>query len=141
MMTDITSERNAERVYREWDDALGRKDVEAAIRLYAPDCVLESPLVCHLLKADRGVIEGREQLRAFVGTVFERTPLARQRHREGFFTDGRRLIWEYPRATPNGEQMDFVESMELNNAGLVQRHRVYWGWFGVRVLQHDAYRR
>jgi len=66
---------------------------------------------------------------------------ARKRYLEGFFTDGRRLIWEYPRATPNGDQMDFVESMELNDDGLISRHRVYWGWFGVGVLQRDEYRR
>jgi hypothetical protein len=51
------------------------------------------------------------------------------------------LIWEYPRNAPGGEQMDFVESMELNDDGLIQRHRVYWGWFGVQILQRDAYHR
>jgi hypothetical protein len=24
--------------------------------------------------------------------------------------------------------MDFVEAMELNDEGLIQRHSVYWGW-------------
>jgi SnoaL-like domain len=133
-MSLTTMKEDAERVYRDWDDALGRKDVEAAIALYAPDCVLESPLVSHLLNAERGVVEGREKL-------FARAPPARKRHREGFFTDGRRLIWEYPRATPIGDQMDFVESMELNDEGLISSHRVYWGWFGVAVLQRDEYRR
>jgi hypothetical protein len=37
--------RAAELIYRKWDEALGRKDVDAALRLYAPDAVLESPLV------------------------------------------------------------------------------------------------
>jgi hypothetical protein len=54
-------------------------------------------------------------------------PPARQRYREGFFTDGRKLMWEYPRATPDGEQMDFVEVMEINDDGLIARHCVYWG--------------
>jgi hypothetical protein len=140
-MSLTTLKGDAERVYRDWDDALGRKDVEAATALYAPDCVLESPLVSHLLSTERGVVEGREKLREFVRLVFARTPPARKRYREGFFTDGRRLIWEYPRATPNGDQMDFVESMELNDDGLISRHRVYWGWFDVGVLQRDEYRR
>jgi hypothetical protein len=51
-MSLTTVKGDAERVYRDWDDALGRKDVEAAIALYAPDCVLESPLVSHLLEHD-----------------------------------------------------------------------------------------
>jgi hypothetical protein len=138
-MTEITTKRDAERVYHDWDEALGRKDVEAAIALYAPDCVLESPLVCHPLKSERGVVEGRDKLRDFVRLVFTHTPAARQRYREGFFTDGRKLIWEYPRATPNGEQMDFVESMEINDEGLIRRHCVYWGWYGVGVLQRNVY--
>ena len=47
-----------ERVYRAWDAALGARDVDAAIALYAPDVELESPLVRHLLKSARGVVEG-----------------------------------------------------------------------------------
>jgi hypothetical protein len=140
-MTEAAAERNAEHVYHAWNEALGRKDVDSASALYAPDCVLESPLVSHILESERGIIEGRENLREFIKVVFARTPPARKRHREGFFTDGRKLMWEYPRATPNGDQMDFVEVMELNQGGLIQRHRVYWGWFGVRVLQRNAYHR
>lgn len=49
-------------------------------------------------------------------------------------------IWAYPREAPDGEQMDFVEVMALRN-GLIRHHRVYWGWFGVRVLLCDEYRR
>ena len=131
--------REVERVYRAWDAALGAKDVDAAIALYAPDVELESPLVRHLLKSERGVVEGREALRDFVRTVFARTPPARKRHRTGFFTDGTTLMWEYPRATPEGEQMDFVEVMEITD-GLIRRHRVYWGWYGVKTIEEDRYR-
>jgi hypothetical protein len=37
--------------------------------------------------------------------------------------------------------MDFTEVMELNDDGLIGRHCVYWGWFGVRVLQRNDYHR
>ena len=50
-------------------------------------------------------------------------------------------MWEYPRSTPQGDQMDFVEVMELNDEGLIQYHRVYWGWYGFGVLQRDEYHR
>ena len=49
-------------------------------------------------------------------------------------------MWEYPRETPDGEQMDFTEVMEIEN-GLIQKHRVYWGWFGFNVLKNDRYHR
>jgi ketosteroid isomerase-like protein len=132
--------RAAERVYKLWDDALGAKDVEAALALYAPDVVLESPLVRHLTGAAEGVVRGKDNLRDFVRTVFARTPPTRRRYRTGFFTDGRTIMWEYPREAPDGDQMDFVEVMEIEN-GLIRRHRVYWGWFGVKTLQEDRYRR
>jgi hypothetical protein len=132
--------RSVERIYQLWDAALAAKDVEAAVVLYAEDTQLESPLVRHLLGLERGIVEGRNNLRAFVRLVFERTPPSRRRYRSGFFTDGRKLMWEYPRATPDGEQMDFVESMEIEN-GLIRRHCVYWGWFGGKVLEEDRYHR
>lgn len=37
--------------------------------------------------------------------------------------------------------MDFVEAMDLNDEGRIQRHCVYWGWRGVQVLQRDEYHR
>jgi len=132
--------RAVERIYHEWDRALGAKDVEAAVALYAPDCRLESPLVRHLLKSEDGIVAGRDRLREFVKVVFARTPASRQRYREGFFTDGRTLMWEYPRQTPAGEQMDFVEVMHIAD-GLIRRHSVYWGWFGTKLLKEDRYRR
>jgi len=33
--------------------------------------------------------------------------------------------------------MDFVEVIELNDDGLIQYHKVYWGWRGVAVLSRD----
>jgi len=129
----------AERIHREWDQALGAKDIDAALKLYAKDATLESPLVCHLLGQDAGIVTGSENLRAFVELVFQRTPPLRQRYRRQFFTDGSMLMWEYPRATPRGEQMDLVEVMEIRD-GLIQHHRVYWGWRSLQVLERDEYR-
>jgi hypothetical protein len=33
-----------------------------------------------------------------------------------------------------------VEVMDVKD-GLIQHHRVYWGWRSVKVLEDDAYRR
>lgn len=137
---DPATLRSIEAVYRDWDAALHAKDVEAAVALYAEDVQLESPLVRHLTGSKHGVVQGRENLRDFIRTVFARTPASRGHHRTGFFTDGRTLIWEYPRHTPDGDQMDFVESMAIEN-GLIRRHCVYWGWYGVKVIEEDRYYR
>jgi hypothetical protein len=137
--TKIEAIRVAERIYHEWDEALGRKDLDAAIKLYAPDVVLESPLVRHLLGGAEGIVSGRENLRHFVKLVFASAPPLRRRHRQAFFTDGKRLMWEYPRDAPDGPQMDLVEVMDIAD-GLIQRHCVYWGWLGVKVLEEDGHR-
>jgi hypothetical protein len=78
-------------------------------------------------RAQRGIVEGHQALRRLLLEVARRKPPARRYARNGYLTDGRRLIWEYPRETADADQMDFVEVMELNAQGLIQRHRVYWG--------------
>lgn len=128
-----TAWREIERVYTAWDEALGRKDVAGALALYAPDATIESPLVRKLMGTETGVVRGQDELRRFITRVFETQPAERRRHRRDFFTDGRVLMWEYPRETPDGEQMDFAEVMEIEG-GLIVRHRVYWGWFGLRLM-------
>jgi ketosteroid isomerase-like protein len=130
-----------ERMYFAWNDALSRNDAEGLLALYARDAHFESPLVPHLLGTESGVLHGHEELRPFFRKVAELKPPVRQYDRTGYLTDGKRLIWEYPRDAGKGEQMDFTEAMELNHEGLIQRHIVYWGWFGFRVLQRNEYHR
>ena len=138
-MTEPTTEQ-IEHIFTAWDTVLGAKDVDAAMALYQPDAILESPLVCHLLDTDEGVVRGREDLRRFVSQVFAHQPAKRRRYRTGFLTDGARLVWEYPRQTPDGDQMDIVEVMEIRD-GLIARHRVYWGWVGVGMLMSGVHSR
>ena len=46
-------------------------------------------------------VSGHEELRPFLAKV---VPELRLYHRAGFFTDGHRATWEYPRETPSGER-------------------------------------
>ena len=130
-----------ERMYFAWDDALSCNDAAGLLALYAPDVVFESPLVPHLLGTEHGLLRGHRELRPLFDKLAQRKPPVRQYFRTGYLTDGNRLIWEYPRQSPKGNQMDFVDAIELNDEGLIQRHCVYWGWFGVGVLRRDEYRR
>ena len=125
---------DTERIYRLWDEALGKKDLEASLSLYAGDASLESPLVQHLMNTKEGIVQGKERLREFIARVFQTNPPQRKRFKQGYFTDGCVLTWEYPRVSPEGEQMDLVEVMEIEN-GLIKRHRVYWGWYALNVLR------
>lgn len=138
-MPSPATREDVEAVTHAWERALAAHDVDALVACYAQDAVLESPVVAHIL-GPPGVCHGHEELRPFLAEVVARTPEVRQYHREGLFTDGHRATWEYPRASPEGEQMDFVEVMEIED-GLIQAHRVYWGWKGVQVLFEDKYHR
>jgi SnoaL-like domain len=135
-MTGATSQRDAERIYQLWDEALGKKDMEASLALYADDASIESPLVQHLMKTAEGIVRGKDSLRKFIALVFATNPPQRKRFRTGFFTDGRVITWEYPREAPDGDQMELVEVMEIES-GLIRRHRVYWGWYALSVLKQS----
>jgi steroid Delta-isomerase len=50
-----------------------------------------------------------------------------------WFSQGDTLIWEYPRQTDEGDQIDLVEVMEIRE-GEIQHHRIYWGWKGCTLI-------
>lgn len=133
------NKKNAERIYHDWNQALAKNDIEALLALYTSDLIVESPLISHLLDTEEGICRGKDELRKLLEIVVHHKPEKRQYYRKKYFTDGKTLIWEYPRETPDGEQMDFVEVMDLNENGLIKHHRVYWGWKGFSVLKNDEY--
>jgi steroid Delta-isomerase len=109
-----------------------------AVTLPACDCahdgVLETPAVLALwLEREDAVVQGRDAIAQFFAQSFQARSgegVFEDWFRSGqYFSDGRLLIWEYPRETPKGDQTDVVESMDLEN-GLITHHRVYWGWGG-----------
>jgi ketosteroid isomerase-like protein len=51
-----------EHVYREWDRARSNDDLEAMVAFYAPDAILESALVAHLLGTNTVVLQGQDQI-------------------------------------------------------------------------------
>ena len=128
-----------EEIYQAWAKGFAEQDLEAILALYAPDATLESPLVNNLLGTEAGTVQGRDELRKFFRIILRSTPSLKDRYRANFFTNGKVMIWEYPRVTPTGEQTDLTEVMELRD-GLIQAHRIYWGWLGTKQLQKDQYR-
>ncbi|WP_158813747.1 nuclear transport factor 2 family protein [Methylocapsa sp. S129] len=125
------------RIHRDWHVCAKARDAEGLLALYAEDAVLESPLVLAILddKTD-GILRGRAELRHFFDEGAKRRPNDLVRwHRTGeWLTDGRhRLIWEYPRAAPDGDQVDLVEAMDIAD-GLIRWHRIYWGWKGCALI-------
>jgi ketosteroid isomerase-like protein len=124
-------------VFVAWHERARRGDVHGLLALYAPDALFESPLVPAIFDdLKSGVLRGHEAIGEFLAEGTRRRPNVLVRwHRSGeCLCDGRTLFWEYPRETPDGEQIDIAEVMEIDDHGLIRRHRIYWGWLGVAEL-------
>ena len=133
---------DAEYIYTRWHEAARSRDVPALLALYAPDAELESPLAPVILNRPDGVLRGHAQIREFLEEGTRRRPNELFRwHRDGRFLRAfYLLVWEYPRATPEGDQVDILEFMQLQGR-LIHRHRIYWGWFGTQLLMASALRK
>ncbi|KAB0686237.1 nuclear transport factor 2 family protein [Burkholderia territorii] len=135
------ADTDAQRIHQEWHAAVVARDLDALMSLYADDAVLETPLIVDALPDHgSGVLHGKAAIGAFfaAGLRNPENKLGRWYRTGLFFSNGRRLIWEYPRETPEGDQVDLVEVMDLRD-GLIAHHRVYWGWVGFMALR-DATR-
>ncbi len=126
-------------IYEQWHEFARTRNVEALLDLYAVDAIFESPLVLAILDRESGVLRGHPEIRLFLEEGTKRRPnhLVRWFRSDKYFSDGHTLVWEYPRETPNGEQVDIFEVMEIAD-GKIQKHRIYWGWFGCRLLIGSA---
>jgi len=128
-------------IHQQWHERAKSRDPEGLLALYAKEAVLETPLVQAIFDGRKsGTLHGHREIRPFFEEGARRLPNELVRwHRTGkWLTDGERLlVWEYPRQAPDGDQVDIVEVMEIAD-GLIQYHRIYWGWFGTRLLTRSA---
>jgi hypothetical protein len=132
--------RECARIHRQWHEFTKARNADALIGLYADDALLETPLVTAILDdKDDGVLRGRDEIMHFFVEGLRRRPdeLLRWHRSELFFTDGKTLTWEYPRETPQGQQIDLIEMMDVRE-GKIKHHRIYWGWFGFQLLLRNA---
>lgn len=72
--------------------------IQTAPATHTFNAEIESPLIPHLMHVERGICHGHEEIRPFFREVGRRKPSLRKYYRTGYFTDGKKLIWEYPRA-------------------------------------------
>jgi hypothetical protein len=131
------SEGDARRIFEQWHKNVVERNLDALMALYAEDAMLETPLA-YVVSAERqdGRLQGREALRAFFAASFAHPENGLGRWYRGgrWHASQRQVVWEYPRETPDGDQVDLVEVMDLDARGLIACHRVYWGWKGVQTL-------
>ena len=128
-------------IYEKWHEYAKARDVEALIALYADHAVFESPLVPAILDRTNGVLNGKDDIKFFLQEGTKRRPneLVKWFRRGDYLTNGRLLVWEYPRQTDEGEQIDILELMEIEN-WLIQQHRISWGWKGCLMISQGLAR-
>jgi hypothetical protein len=124
-----------ETIYEKWHEYAKGRDIHSLLNLYAEDAVFESPLVPAILDRDCGVLRGHSEIIHFLKEGTKRRPndLVRWFRTGKYFISGDTLIWEYPRDTPEGNQIDILEVMQISDYK-IKNHRIYWGWFGCNQL-------
>jgi steroid Delta-isomerase len=131
-----TTDAGIRHIYEQWHQTIQAKDLDGIMALYADDAVFESPAVLAVLRdRDEGVLHGKTEITRLFATNFRvlSAEFAKLYRTGIFLANNNLLMWEYPRQTPAGEQVDLVESMDIEN-GLIVYHRVYWGWKGLKAL-------
>ncbi|MEW6344882.1 MAG: nuclear transport factor 2 family protein [Pseudomonadota bacterium] len=134
-MTEAT-QAEIRHIYEQWHETVVRRDLAGLIALYDDSAILESPLILATWR-DRqsGILRGKAEITPFFEAGLRAPPsdLGRWYRTGTFFANGKQLTWEYPRHTPDGDQVDLIEMMDIAG-GLIVHHRVYWGWVGFRSL-------
>jgi steroid Delta-isomerase len=123
-------------IHREWHRAASTRDTLALTALYAHEAILESPLVPVIMEhKNDGVLHGKGEIERFLGAGARSRPidLVRWHRSETYFSVGGTVIWEYPRVTPEGDQVEIVEVMDIADH-LIRHHRIYWGWKGCLLI-------
>jgi len=130
------TEAEIRHIYEQWHTTIQARDLAGLMALYAEDAIFESPAVLAVLRDQQtGILTGKAEItRLFAANFRVLAGTFSELYRTGIFlANGGLLMWEYPRATPTGEQVDLVESMDIQHGQIVY-HRVYWGWKGFRTL-------
>ncbi len=131
-----------ELIYNLWHEYASTKNIKNLIALYSPGALFESPLVPIILNKSTGLLKGKNEIYEFLieGTKRRPNELVRWYRTGNYFSKGNTLVWEYPRNTPSGDQIDILELMEIENK-LIINHRIYWGWFGTQLLIKNQLKR
>ena len=106
----------AEQIYRQWHEAAKSRNTAALLALYHEAAELESPLVPIILNQNSGVLNGKAEIGRFLEEGTRRRP--------------NELVRWY-------RSSQYLASGDLKD-GLIWRHRIYWGWFGTKMLIQSA---
>lgn len=132
----LTVNNNIKKIYNDWDSFAKSKQTEKLVNLYDENAIFESPLVPAILDNKKtGILNGKEEIRFFLEEGAKRRPneLVKWYRTGEYLFNKNTLVWEYPRQMEDGEQLDILELMKIED-GLIIEHRIYWGWKGCMQI-------
>jgi steroid Delta-isomerase len=133
-------EDQVRQVKEQWHKMITSQDLDGLMALYTDDATLESSAILVLEGDPTGTLKGKDKLRKhfrdFLALMAKKDSVGFYQPKT-FYTDGENITWEYPSKSPNGLQLDLVESVDLVG-GKIAYQRVYWGWVGFKILSDAA---
>jgi steroid Delta-isomerase len=123
-------------IHDRWHRAINAQNLNDLMALYDDRATIDSAAVLVLERDPSGILKGKEKLRNHFRVFFDLIgpPSGKEWIRSPVVASGARtLLWEYPSAGGAGEQLDVVESFDIEH-GFIVYHRVYWGRIGFGLL-------
>ena len=109
-----------------WFDAFNAHDLEKLLALYSDDAQHYSPKLKLRQPETKGLIKGKDALRAWWQDSFERLPSLRYEPTR-FIADDKSIFMEYVRRVDGEDSMTVGEVLEIRD-GLIVASRVYHSW-------------
>lgn len=115
-----------EKIAEQWFAAFNEHNLENLLALYDEQAEHYSPKLKIRQPESRGLVTGKDALRAWWKDAFDRLP---QLHYEvtSLTADTNRVFMEYLRKVPGEENLLVAEVLEINQDGLIIASRVYHG--------------
>lgn len=115
-----------EKIAEQWFAAFNDHNLENLLALYDEQAEHYSPKLKIRQPESRGLVTGKDALRAWWKDAFDRLP---QLHYEvtSLTADTNRVFMEYLRKVPGEENLLVAEVLEINQDGLIIASRVYHG--------------
>jgi steroid Delta-isomerase len=107
----IPSDKDHRAIYEKWHRAIVAQDLDALMELYDEDATIDSTAVLVLERDPSGILKGKAKLRAHFRAFFDLVgkPKGDWYRLPTVGSQSNTLMWEYPSASPAGEQLDPVE--------------------------------
>src|SRR5262245_29538746 len=131
-------ETEAAELYRAWQDGLCAGNLGRLVSLYAENAVIENSVVCGLVGSSTGEARGHAQIRDCLDVILRCGPHVAGEPKVQQW-NGTTLFCVVERLSSHGSR-EIAEAMDIRD-GKIHRHRIYWGWLGVRALLETKLRK